>query len=425
MSILNKENLLRIDSVLKPLDKEALKELLKGKWQQKFWLIIWILIFFAMALVIFPILLILNEEGITIPIPVIFLPFTLWWIGLMIVILCFFLISRKIKQRVQNIIWKYDEFKAIPLIRGRKFVHPALWPYFHYLSKALIFICIFIVFSYLGIFVKSTISNDISFIGTFIISWVPIWLIITFKQIYEMTKSLKQRKFNSQFVTPVLKNAVDDSLCGKIDFQMLKSSEEDIQDDPKASPPNPREIKFLERRKWCWRRNKVYYMSYGEKFNIYPDSWIDFGLIGSIIWSNLFFGGFFVLWALRLDGIISLNWFIITIPTWLFIIPVAILTILHGITSQNKSVTLFEKITFSILVPIGFTATYILILLRLEGYISLRFLILFIPNFVSVFSFYVYTRQLKTVKIAPKPEESKIRENNANEIAAAPLIENH
>ena len=49
---------------------------------------------------------------------------------------------------------------------------------------------------------------------------------------------------------------------------------------------------------------------------------------------------------------------------------------------------------------------------------------MFIPNFVSVFSFYIYTRQLKTVKIAPKPEESKIHENNVNEIAAVPLVGN-
>jgi len=133
------------------------------------------------------------------------------------------------------------------------------------------------------------------------------------------------------------------------------------------------------------------------------------------------FGGFFVVCALRLDGAISLNWFIITIPTWIIIIPIAVLTILHGITSQNKSVTLFEKITFSALVPIGFTITYILILLRLEDYISLRFLILFIPNFVSVFSFYIYTRQLKTVKIAPKPEEANQGQNLESEVNVLPV----
>ena len=237
----------------------------------------------------------------------------------------------------------YDEFKNIPLIRGRKFVHPKLWTFFHYLSKALFFIWLFIVWSYLGIFVKSTISNSITFIETFIISWAPIWLIITIKQIHEMYKSMKQRRFNSRFVTPVLTEAVEDSLWGKMNFQLLRSSEENLQEDPKTNAPNPREIKFLERRKWCWRSGKVYYMSYGDKFNIKPDWWIDYGLIGSIIWSNLLIGGFFVLCALRLDNIISLNWFVITIPTWLLIIPIAILTVLHGITSQNKSVTLFWK----------------------------------------------------------------------------------
>lgn len=74
---------------------------------------------------------------------------------------------------------------------------------------------------------------------------------------------------------------------------------------------------------------------------------------------------------------------------------------------------MFEKITISCLVPIGFTISYILIILKLEGYLKLRFLLLFIPNFVSVIAFYIYTRQLKTVKVAPKPggEEVKNEEN--------------
>jgi len=93
------------------------------------------------------------------------------------------------------------------------------------------------------------------------------------------------------------------------------------------------------------------------------------------------------------------------------------LTVLHGVTSQNN-ITLVEKIIISCLVPIGFITSYILILLRLEGYINISLLLISIPNFVSVFSFYLYTRQLKTVKVAPKiefpanqEEEDKSEEN--------------
>lgn len=136
----------------------------------------------------------------------------------------------------------------------------------------------------------------------------------------------------------------------------------------------------------------------------------------TIVLPNVIFGGFLILCALRLDDIIGLNWFIITIPTWLFIIPVAVLTILHGITSQNHNVTIFEKITISVLVPIGFISSYILLLLRLENYISLKFLIIFIPNFISVVAFYIYTRQLKTVKIVPKVEEVKEEGNEGQQM---------
>jgi hypothetical protein len=79
-----KENLMRIDANLKPLHKEAMNELLRGKWQQKGLIIIWFLFFFSMALVLFPILLILDEEGVDIPTPVLFLPLTISWIALIV-----------------------------------------------------------------------------------------------------------------------------------------------------------------------------------------------------------------------------------------------------------------------------------------------------------------------------------------------------
>ena len=145
------------------------------------------------------------------------------------------------------------------------------------------------------------------------------------------------------------------------------------------------------------------------------------GLLHTIILPNLFLGGLIILCALRLDNKISLNWFIITIPTWLLILPFALLIVLHGITSQNYNVTIFEKVAISSLVPIGFITSYIFGLLRLEGYIDWNLGIIFIPNFVAVIAFYLYTRQLKTVKIVPK-QDSKENEKEGegeNEIAVA------
>ena len=77
-------NLLRIDTEMKALHKDALKIMLAGKWNQKLLIIFWFLFFLAMGLIAFPVLLILNEEGVEIPLSVIFLPFTICWLALMI-----------------------------------------------------------------------------------------------------------------------------------------------------------------------------------------------------------------------------------------------------------------------------------------------------------------------------------------------------
>lgn len=221
-------------------------------------------------------------------------------------------------------------------------------------------------------------------------------------------------------VRPILKQVVEESFNGEIDFTSLKKLKEKAESENNHGPfTNPREIKFKDERNCCCIKKRRYYFSYGDRFNINNDTCIDIGLVNSFVMPNIFMGGFLVLCALRLDEVIGLNWFIITIPTWFFIVPIAVLAILHGITSQNKNVTLFEKIVISALVPTGFTLSYILILLKLEEYIDLSFLIIFIPNFVSVIAFYIYTRQLKTAKIVPKQddhneeekEESKVQEN--------------
>ena len=134
---IRKENLLKIDHMLKPLHKEALAEVLKGKRRQRFWYVIWFLVFLFMALIIFPIMLILHEEGTEMPKSVLFLPFTLSWVSLIVISLSFFLMARKTKRQVLYKICKSDEFSSIPKVRGRKFKHPSHWKFMHYLSKAL------------------------------------------------------------------------------------------------------------------------------------------------------------------------------------------------------------------------------------------------------------------------------------------------
>lgn len=151
---IRKENFFKIDHLLSPLHKEALAELLRGKRKQRMWFVIWFLIFLFMAFLLFPVLLILDEEGIKIPMPVIFLPFTLWWVWLIAIAISFFHIARKTRQNVLYKICKDDEFSNIPVIRGRKYKHPAMWKYMHYLSKALSVFWYMFIFCYLGIFFK-------------------------------------------------------------------------------------------------------------------------------------------------------------------------------------------------------------------------------------------------------------------------------
>jgi len=81
-----------------------------------------------------------------------------------------------------------------------------------------------------------------------LISWIPIGLIIFYKQLSELYKSIKQRRKSAKFVTPLLKKAVENSLHGEIDLKVLKQLNKIGDDDSKALMPNPREIKYIDRR---------------------------------------------------------------------------------------------------------------------------------------------------------------------------------
>jgi hypothetical protein len=401
-------NLLRIDTIMKPLQKEALKFMLDGKWNQKLIIIIWFLGFLSMALIAFPLLLIMDEEGINIPTAIIFLPFTLCWIALMICTSFNLFIANKTKKKLLERIWNFPDYWGIPKVRGRKFEHPVFWSKLRYLSKALMVKCLFLIGCYWGIFAKTTIYDEMSYLTMILISWIPIAIVILIKEMVDISTNMKTKRMNEKKLRPHLRNAVNETITTEIDFDFIKKLQEDMKDEKHNIPiGDPREIKYKEIRSClCLKRRKTYF-SYGDQFKVKNDKWFDMSLLHSIALPNLIVGGFLVLCALRLDDTIGLNWFIITIPTWFFIIPIAILTILHGIWSQNRNVTLFEKIVISSLVPIGFISSYILCLLKLEGYNDWKFSIIFIPNFVSVIAFYIYTRQLRTVKIVPKQEESK------------------
>ena len=401
-------NLLRIDTEMKALHKDALKIMLAGKWNQKLLIIFWFLFFLAMGLIAFPVLLILNEEGVEIPLSVIFLPFTICWLALMICWMILFLISSRTRQKVIYGLCDIKEYKDIPEVRGRKFKHPKFWDSQHYLSKALFYQCLFLIWSYLGIFCKTSIYQDMDYLVMVLISWIPISATIFIKQIAEIYRNMNKKKQSSKFLRPLLRLIVGDTLTTEIDFTSLKKVKDQMENsDSLLAIGNPREVKYKPtKRCWCLNRKKLYF-AYGDQFKIKNDRCFDMGLLHSLVIPNLVVGGFLILCALRLDDVIGLNWFVITIPTWFFIIPITVLTILHGITSQNSNVTLFEKIVISGLVPIGFIFSYILWLLKLEEYNDWHFSIIFIPNFVSVIAFYIYTRQLKTVKIAPKPEDNQ------------------
>jgi len=155
-------------------------------------------------------------------------------------------------------------------------------------------------------------------------------------------------------------------------------------------------------------KSNVYQYQSGVRFRI-GRSTVDYGLLSTIILPNLYFGAFWFLAMLKLDGVIEWSWFILLIPFWLFMLPMVILMILHGITSKAKSVSIVEKVIIAFLTPSGFLASLILCLLRLDGILDWNLVWLFIPNFVSVLAFYLYFRQLKALRIRHRtvPEKSE------------------
>ena len=113
---------------------------------------------------------------------------------------------------------------------------------------------------------------------------------------------------------------------------------------------------------------------------------------------------FLMLIADRLDGNNKLSMFLLLLPFWIALIPIFAYVIIHGLAAKNKRINICERVFLSIIVPIGFLATVIMLVYNYEkwgnraGYPtheSLKWLkLIFIPHVLSLLCLYLYLRCL-------------------------------
>ena len=136
---------------------------------------------------------------------------------------------------------------------------------------------------------------------------------------------------------------------------------------------------------------------------------INLGLIPNFLLFTAYHGGFFALLCLRLDKEIDLSFFIILIPVWIFLFYFSTFLVISGLASTNQRVNKCEKITLSVLVPIGFVLSLILSLLLVDGYATFPVYTTFIPLVASLVFSYLYVRCLvrptKSDFVKVKPEQ--------------------
>ena len=121
---------------------------------------------------------------------------------------------------------------------------------------------------------------------------------------------------------------------------------------------------------------------------------INCGLIPNFILFTAYHGGFFCLLCLRLDKEIETSYFLILIPVWIFLIYISIFLVISGLASTNQRVNKCERITLSVLVPIGFILSLILGLVLLDGHAEFPVYGVFIPLLASIIFSYLYVRCL-------------------------------
>ena len=98
----------------------------------------------------------------------------------------------------------------------------------------------------------------------------------------------------------------------------------------------------------------------------------------------------------------SFSWFVVLLPVWAFFLLAFALAILHGLASKNNRATRFEKILISALIPAGFAVSCVLLVLRLEGVLEVKFSQIFASELVSFVMIYIYSRYLKPKKVGPE-----------------------
>ena len=83
--------------------------------------------------------------------------------------------------------------------------------------------------------------------------------------------------------------------------------------------------------------------------------------------------GVYAFWfflAQRIDGDNDISFFITLIPFWIAGLPLIAFIILTGIAARNTRIDRCEKLLISIVIPIGFLTTIILLLLYIEGLVD-------------------------------------------------------
>lgn len=137
---------------------------------------------------------------------------------------------------------------------------------------------------------------------------------------------------------------------------------------------------------------------------------INLGLIPNFILFTAYHAGFFSMLCMRLDGTINTSYFIILIPLWIFLLYLSTFLVVSGLASTNQRVSRCERITLSVLVPIGFILSIILGLTLVDGYATYPIYVTFIPLLASIIFSYLYVRCLikpgKGDFVKVKPEVS-------------------
>ena len=137
---------------------------------------------------------------------------------------------------------------------------------------------------------------------------------------------------------------------------------------------------------------------------------INCGLIPNFLLFASYHGGFFAMLCLRLDDRISISYFVILIPLWVFLLYMSAFLVVSGLASTNQRVNKCERIFLSVLVPIGFILTIVLGLCLLDGYAEFPVYWTFVPLVISIVFSYLYVRCLvkpsKSEFVKVKPEQS-------------------